>query len=77
MYLLRMPDVARASGLARPTIYRGIRRGLFPKPVKIGRISAWPAGEVEAINAARVAGKSEDEIRQLVANLEGMRCVAG
>ena len=76
MYLLRMPDVMRASGLARPTIYRGIRSGLFPKPVKIGRVSAWPVDEVEAINAARIAGKTDGDIRQLVASLEDKRRVA-
>ncbi len=71
--LLRMPDVKRASSLARPTIYRDIRRGTFPRPVKIGTISAWPAAEIAAINAARIAGKCDDEIRQLVAELERNR----
>lgn len=71
--LLRMPDVRRASSLARPTIYRDIRRGTFPKPVKIGTVSAWPEREVAAINAARIAGKSDDEIRVLVASLEAQR----
>lgn len=74
--LLRVPDVKKASGLARPTIYRDIRRGTFPKPVKIGTVSAWPAAEVAAINAARIAGKSDDEIRQLVASLHNQRAIA-
>ncbi|WP_288986278.1 AlpA family phage regulatory protein [uncultured Sphingopyxis sp.] len=74
--LLRVPDVKKASGLARPTIYRDIRRGVFPKPVKIGTVSAWPAAEVAAVNAARIAGKSDDEIRQLVANLHEQRQAA-
>jgi len=74
--LLRMPDVKRASSLARPTIYRDIRRGTFPKPVKIGTISAWPAAEIAAVNSARIAGKSDDEIRQLVADLHEQRIAA-
>lgn len=71
--LLRMPDVRRVSGLARPTIYRDIRRGTFPRPVKIGTASAWPSDEIAAINAARISGKSDDEIRVLVAALEARR----
>ncbi|GGB85218.1 hypothetical protein GCM10007417_26560 [Glycocaulis alkaliphilus] len=71
--LLRMPEVRRVSGLARPTIYRDIRRGTFPKPVKIGTASAWPSEEIAAINAARISGKSDDEIRVLVASLEARR----
>lgn len=74
--LLRMPDVKRLSSLARPTIYRDIRRGTFPKPVKIGAVSAWPAAEIAAVNAARIAGKSDDEIRQLVASLHDQRRIA-
>jgi prophage regulatory protein len=33
----------------------------------------WPANEVAALNAARIAGKSDDEIRQLVRKLEAAR----
>ena len=71
-----MPEVKRVSGLARPTIYRDIKRGTFPRPVKIGVVSAWPAGEVETINAARIAGKTEDDIRAIVVDLERQRANA-
>ncbi len=33
------------------------------------RASAWPAHELAAINAARIAGKSDDQIRRLVIDL--------
>lgn len=53
-----------------------VDRGLLPKAVKISeRASAWPESEIEAINKARIAGKSEGEIRQLVADLEQQRGV--
>lgn len=74
--LLRMPDVNRLSGLARQTIHRDIRRGTFPKPVKLGTASAWPEREVAAINAAKIAGKTDDEIRELVADLQAQRASA-
>jgi prophage regulatory protein len=33
----------------------------------------WPASEVSAINTARIAGKTDDEIRVLVVKLEAAR----
>jgi prophage regulatory protein len=36
----------------------------------------WPASEVHALNAARISGKSEDEIRDLVTKLEAARKTA-
>lgn len=72
--LLRLPAVMERTGLARPTVYLRAKQGLFPRPVKLGsRMAAWPENEVAAINAARIAGKSDDEIRQLVVRLERER----
>ena len=44
--LLRLPAVIEITGLSRTSIYRGITAMGFPKPVKLGRVSAWPASEV-------------------------------
>jgi len=72
--LLRLPAVVNATGLARPTVYLRIRRGLFPRPVKLSeRAVAWPESEVAAINAARMAGKSDEDIKNLVVQLEQQR----
>lgn len=61
-------------GRSRSAHYIDIQQGLFTKPVRLGaRSVGWPAREVEAINAARIAGKSDDEIRQLVAALHAAR----
>ena len=72
--LYRRPIVEQATGDSRSTIYRKIKQGLFTKPVQIGgeRV-AWPANEVTAINQARIAGKSDEEIKQLVIELEAAR----
>lgn len=72
--LLRRPTVEQLTGEKRSTIYRKIGQGLFIKPVKIGGDrSAWPANEVQAVIDARIAGKSEDEIKVIVAKLEAAR----
>lgn len=72
--LLRLPAVKAESGLARSTIYHHITQGLWTEPVLLGdRCVAWPAHEVAALNAARIAGKSNDEIRELVNRLHKAR----
>ena len=72
--ILRLPNVKSESGYSRSTIYLRIAQGLWPKPVSLGvRSVGWPAGEVASINAARIAGKSDDEIRALVVKLEAAR----
>jgi prophage regulatory protein len=72
--ILRIPAVKSESGLSRSTIYLRISERLWTKPVSLGpRAVGWPSDEVAAINAARIAGKTDDEIRALVAKLEGAR----
>ena len=75
--LLRLPNVMGATGLSRAGVYSYVNKGLLPKAVKIGeRASAWPETEIAAVNAARIAGKSEGEIRELVSALERERGAA-
>jgi prophage regulatory protein len=72
--LLRLPNVLAARGVRKTQHYDDIKQGLFPRPIKIGsRASAWKADEVAAINTARIAGKSDDEIKGLVKQLEAAR----
>jgi prophage regulatory protein len=67
----RVSDVSAKSGYPRSTLYARISQGLWTRPIKLGvRASGWPAYETEALNAARVAGKSDAEIRSLVTRLE-------
>ena len=74
--LLRLPATKGCTGLSRSTIYLRITQGTFPKPVSLGgRSVAWPEAEVSAVNAARIAGKSDEEIRALVRQLEAARKV--
>lgn len=69
--LLRIQSVKSETGdKSNATIYNNIRDGLFTKSVQIGkRAVGWPAHEVKAICAARIAGKSEVEIKELVKEL--------
>jgi prophage regulatory protein len=75
--LLRFNYLSNATGKTRSTIYRDIKVGLLPPPVKIGGDrSAWPEHEIDAINRARIAGKTDEQIKQLVSQLVEARAWA-
>ncbi|GLK90017.1 helix-turn-helix transcriptional regulator [Pseudomonas turukhanskensis] len=58
--LLRLPGVCAQVGLSKSQIYRLIRAGDFPPPVRLGANSvAWPADQIgmwvhEKISAVRL-----------------------
>lgn len=75
--ILRLPAVKTESGYSRSTIYLRIAQGLWTKQVSLGpRCVGWPLHEVTALNAARIAGQSDDQIRALVLKLEAARKAA-
>ena len=49
--ILRTPEVVRATGLSKTTIWRRVRTGDFPAPLKLGSLTArsigWRQGEIE------------------------------
>ena len=71
MAISRIGAVTKELGHGSHTsTYENIRLGLFTKPVKISsRSVGWPDYEVRAINSARIAGASEEQIRELVNKL--------
>lgn len=53
---VRLTGVMQRTGLKRAHLYQEIRKGRFPRPLKIGaRASAWRASEVDEWIAARIA----------------------
>jgi prophage regulatory protein len=71
---LRLPKVADVMCMSRSTVYLRVKEGLMTPPVKLStRCSVWPENEITAIKTARIAQKSEDEIRQLVILLKQQR----
>ncbi|MEC4747175.1 AlpA family phage regulatory protein [Methylomicrobium sp. Wu6] len=60
--------------ISRTSFLDGVKSGKFPKPVKLSqRTVAWPSREIDLINAALIACKSDKEIKKLVAELEAAR----
>ena len=72
--VLRLPQVIEMVGKRRSAIYADVSRGLLPPQVHLGgRLVGWPESEIDAIIRARIAGKTEDDIRNLVRDLVARR----
>ena len=76
--LIRLPLTCTVMGVSRSSLYAQMAASLMTRPVKTGlRTAAFPASEVEAVIAARVAGQSDDAIRALVQRLHAARVLVG
>lgn len=53
--IFRLPDVIKATGLSRSSIYLFIKEERFPKPINLGaRSVGWLESEIDAWIAARI-----------------------
>lgn len=75
MSILRKPEVKAETGWrSDASVSSAVRAGLLTKPVVLGpRSVGWPDYEVKAIIAARIAGKSDVDIKALVTKLHEQR----
>lgn len=73
--LMKLPDVCKALGLGRTAFYAAINEGRAPRPVKPtgARSSAWVAGEIAQVQKAVIAGRSAEDLQNLVARLHAQR----
>lgn len=72
--LIKLPRVLEITATARSTHHKRIHEGLMVPPVRLGENSvAYPEHEIALINAARIAGKSDAEVMQLVTDLVAAR----
>lgn len=72
--IFKIQRVQEETGLGRSSVFSYVEKGLLTRQIKCGARSAgWPDYEILEINRARIAGKSDDEIRQLVASLHEAR----
>lgn len=75
--ILRLPAVIERYGKSRSTIYDEMYRGLLPRAISLGgRAIGFPESEIDALIRARIAGKTNDEIRELVNELVARRTLA-
>ena len=59
---------------SRSSHFRDIENGLCTPQINVGpRSVAWLRTELETLRAAVIAGKSQDEIKQIVRELQDLR----
>jgi prophage regulatory protein len=59
--IIRLPEVERRTGYRRSAIYRKIREGKMPAPIKLGdRASGWLESEIDEWIQARVNATRQD-----------------
>ena len=81
--LMKLSDVLEYQCRSRSSHSRDIENGFCTKPIKIGpRSIVWLANELEQIRAARIAGLSDGDIKELVQHLHeeritGYHCKTG
>ena len=76
--IVRAERVEALTGFTPSSRDREIRNGLFPPAIKLSpntkcRAVGWIESEIAAVNAAKIAGAGEDELRELVAGLVALR----
>ena len=63
-FILRRPKVEKKTGLSRSTIYLLIKKGTFPKPIKLGERSVgWVEAEVDAWLESRIQQRDAEANR--------------
>ena len=71
---LRRRDVLQVMAISETELYRRLHAGLFVPPIAYGvRMKVWPAAEIWTLAEAHLQGKSDDEIRILVAQMAEAR----
>jgi prophage regulatory protein len=72
--VLRPPASAGPLSIKISTFYDHIARGILPATIKFApRAVGHPSHGIDAIISARIAGKSEDDIKSLVTSLMAPR----
>jgi prophage regulatory protein len=44
--LVRLPQVETMTGFKKSTLYQWMKAGTFPRPVHLGRMTAWPESSI-------------------------------
>lgn len=59
--VIRLPEVKKRVGLGTTAIYDKMKKGVFPKQVKQGRLSGWYESEIQAYIMALDATRATND----------------
>lgn len=70
MSFIPFKEVCHVRQRSPSSIDNDVIAGTWPPPVKMGgKLKSWPKHEIDYLIAARMAGKSNEEIKELVVSL--------
>ncbi|MEP1446266.1 MAG: AlpA family phage regulatory protein [Paraglaciecola sp.] len=70
----RKPEVLKRLGISKTTFHNRINQNLLPPPISLGdRAVGYLQHEIDTVLAAMVAGKSDSDLKMLVAELVTQR----
>lgn len=73
MEFLRPKDVMQKMKVKKTYLYSMVKKGLFPRPRKLGPMSIWTVEEVERVMALMYSGLTEEKLREAVREIEEAR----
>lgn len=59
--IIRLPQVKELVGLGTTAIYVKMKKGEFPKPIKIGRLSGWVESEVQKWISQQIQASRQEQ----------------
>lgn len=62
--IIRLPQLKEMVGLGTTTIYDKMKRGDFPKQIKLGRISGWLESEVQTWISKQIMASRPESVDQ-------------
>ena len=71
--LINLREVRRRLPRSRSTVYAEIAKGIFPRPLKVGRGSFWRDDEIDDLIAAYARGATLGDLKTLCAGFHDRR----
>ena len=71
--LISRPAASAKTGDPKSTFYDKVAKGQLPSPIYVGTAARWVSLEIDKVVLFRIAGRSVDQIRKLVADMIASR----
>ena len=72
--IVKQPSLLEQFAFSKSTLFSQIKQGLMPKPIPLGdRAVGYLQHELDSVLSARIAGQSNDQIKELVKSLVAQR----
>lgn len=72
--IIKQPQLLKQFAFSKSTLFTQINQGLMPKPISLGsRAVGYLQHEVDSVLSARIAGKNNEQIKELVKSLMAKR----